>query len=102
VAKGYFQALVDLFKEKDIQCPLPTLLNLILFKVGDKGSLIRRYAFQLLQLISATHAHTPTIDSEDDSSDNEEDEEWLPTDMPLPLESSLHDTYLRSQVCFFW
>lgn len=33
IAKGYFNALVDLFKVQDLQCPQHVLLALILFKV---------------------------------------------------------------------
>lgn len=36
IAKGYFNALVELFKGQDFTCPLHVLLALILFKVRSR------------------------------------------------------------------
>ena len=39
IAKGYFAALVELFKGQDFACPLHVLLTVILFKVRCRSSL---------------------------------------------------------------
>ncbi|KAL6050877.1 hypothetical protein QOT17_019533 [Balamuthia mandrillaris] len=80
VARGYFLALVELYKSNDMQHPLPVLFNLILLKAGDSSAVIRRNAVQLLQLIAPRSA--------------EENMEYS----PLPITSLLDTTFVKCQM----
>jgi hypothetical protein len=121
VAKGYFLTLVELFRDKDFQCPFPVLVNLILFKVtptvtsnshppqaGDKSTIIRKFAIQLLQLVTSQENimqrklliltfFSPFLAIEELEDDDLSEHEWFIYEYPLSLDSSLHDTYLRAQ-----
>eukprot|EP01119_Soliformovum_irregulare_P020907 TRINITY_DN6840_c0_g2_i1.p1 TRINITY_DN6840_c0_g2~~TRINITY_DN6840_c0_g2_i1.p1 ORF type:complete len:2140 (+),score=665.08 TRINITY_DN6840_c0_g2_i1:103-6522(+) len=94
VSKGYFLSLVDLCKERKVICPLPIMVNLILHKSGDRAASIRRNAIQLMELtdMSTTEAQKSMTDDEDDDL-TEYDEDRS----PLAVDSTLQETYLRSQ-----
>eukprot|EP01087_Luapelamoeba_hula_P008915 TRINITY_DN2269_c1_g1_i10.p1 TRINITY_DN2269_c1_g1~~TRINITY_DN2269_c1_g1_i10.p1 ORF type:complete len:2503 (-),score=428.99 TRINITY_DN2269_c1_g1_i10:100-7608(-) len=79
IAKGYFLALVELYKMQTVNHPLPVIFNLILLKAGDPMPVMRRNAITLLQLIAPQ-----TV------------EENL-TYSPLSVTSGLDVTYRRSQ-----
>lgn len=97
IAKGYFLCVVDLYKDKDFECPLAVMLNLVCYKCGDKAAVIRKHSMQLLQLFSAGERGVEGWS--DGESDNESDDEGSHGnyDYPLSLDSSLQDTIQRSQ-----
>lgn len=75
VSRGYFLALVELFKSQDVSHPLPVLFLLIVFKAGNQAIALRRNAIQLLQLVVPENVRYS----------------------PLPINSLLDVTYRRSQ-----
>eukprot|EP01114_Cavostelium_apophysatum_P016622 TRINITY_DN4773_c0_g1_i3.p1 TRINITY_DN4773_c0_g1~~TRINITY_DN4773_c0_g1_i3.p1 ORF type:complete len:1182 (-),score=328.56 TRINITY_DN4773_c0_g1_i3:44-3589(-) len=110
VAKGYFFALVELFKEKDFQYPLSVFLNLVTFKAGDKTVSVRKHAIELLQLITAQETrYSDSLSSLENVLNTSGtpasgvhatfslgDEEYR-YEHPLSLDSVLQDTYQQSQ-----
>eukprot|EP00005_Dracoamoeba_jomungandri_P002734 CAMPEP_0174260120 /NCGR_PEP_ID=MMETSP0439-20130205/8855_1 /TAXON_ID=0 /ORGANISM="Stereomyxa ramosa, Strain Chinc5" /LENGTH=2486 /DNA_ID=CAMNT_0015344291 /DNA_START=51 /DNA_END=7511 /DNA_ORIENTATION=- len=79
VSRAYFLALVELYKVKQIELPLPVLFTLIILKAGESNVVIRKSTVQLLQLISEfSSIENMTYD-------------------PLPTNSLLDYTYRRSQ-----
>ncbi|KAM6150664.1 protein furry homolog-like isoform 2-T2 [Erethizon dorsatum] len=51
VAAGCFQAIANVFQNRDYQCDTVMLLNLILFKAADSSRSIYEVAMQLLQIL---------------------------------------------------
>lgn len=101
VARGYFLALVELYRTQRVDQPLPALFTLILLKAGDSSLAIRRSAIQLLQLLSCQMGEE-LKDSKKTAACKSEKMESNISFSPLSVNSSLDVTYRRSQVCFFW
>ena len=120
VAKGYFLTLVELFRDKDFQCPFPVLVNLILFKVYNPINFILISKLGRWQIRYHSQIRNPTTPTryfprqftylsylneisltfpafEDIEDDDLSEHEWIVYEYPLSLDSSLHDTYLRAQ-----
>ena len=88
--------MVDLYKDKDFECPLATMLNLICYKCGDKAAVIRKHSLQLLQLISAGERAEGWSEAESENESDDENSHGI-YDYPLSLDSSLQDTIQRAQ-----
>ncbi|PRP83647.1 hypothetical protein PROFUN_03802 [Planoprotostelium fungivorum] len=88
-SRGYFIVLCELYSEYDLLVPFPTLLNLILFKTGDKMMAVRRSAIVALKLITF------------EASPNSLTPDGTPTSVQeciQGLESNIPETFLKSQL----